>query len=306
MRRSARYIGLLVGVAGFLFVARDLIADWDSVIASARAADSGYLAVAFVVAALGMLTIAIGWRRSLLALGGRVSIREALRQYFIGELGKYVPGGVWTVVGRGELARSSGLSRVSSYGATLVSIAIAYLAAIVTAGATVLIADVGDQGSWVALTPLLVPIAILTLHPRAIRLGLDLVSRLGRRPSGLELPSWVTGIRLMLLHVPAWIAIGIATWLVALSLDATTPDLANILFATAISWVAGLLAIPVPGGIGVREAVFVAVATTLSSAGVAAAVAITSRLLFILVDTCSALVVASIARKSSSATTTQP
>ena len=305
MRIRARYIGLLVGVAGFVFVARNLISDWDSVIASAGAADSRYLAVAFVVAALGMLTIAIGWRQSLLALGGRVSIREALRQYFVGELGKYIPGGVWTVVGRGELARSSGLSRVSSYGATLVSIAIAYLAAIVTAGATALIADVGDQDSWLALTPLLAPIAIFALHPRAIRLGLDLVSKLGRRPSGLELPSWVTGIRLMLLHVPAWIAIGIATWLVALSLDATTPDLANILFAAVISWVAGLLAIPVPGGIGVREAVFAAVATTLSSAGVAAAVAITSRLLFILVDTCSALVVALLARKGAS-TSTQP
>jgi glycosyltransferase 2 family protein len=257
------------------------------------------------VAALGMLTIAIGWRQCLLALGGRVSIREALRQYFVGELGKYVPGGVWTVVGRGELARTSGLSRVSSYGATLVSISIAYLAAIGTAGATALIADVGGEGWWVALTPLLVPVAILALHPRAIRLGLDLVSKLGRRPSGLELPSWATGIRLMLLHVPAWIAIGIAMWLVALSLDATTPDLANILFAAVVSWVAGMLAIPVPGGIGVREAVFVALATTLSSPGIAAAVAITSRLLFILVDTCSALLVTFLARKSSS-TSTQP
>jgi glycosyltransferase 2 family protein len=305
MRQRARYIGLLVGVAGFLFVARDLITDWDSVIASARAANSRYLAAAFVVAALGMLTIAIGWRQCLLALGGIIPIREALRQYFVGELGKYVPGGVWTVVGRGELARTSGLSRVSSYGATLVSITIAYLAAIGTAGVTALIADVGSEGWWVALMPLLVLVAVAALHPRVIRLGLDLVSKLGRRPSGLELPSWVTGIRLMLLHVPAWVAIGMATWLVALSLDATTPDLANILFAAIVSWVAGLLAVPVPGGIGVREAIFVALATTLSSPGVAAGVAITTRLLFIVVDIGSALVVTFLARMRSS-TTTQP
>lgn len=300
MRQRVRYIGLLVGVVGILFVARNLVADWDSVIANARAAESRYLVVAFLVAVLGMLIIALGWRQCLLALGGRVSIREALRQYYIGELGKYVPGGVWTVVGRGELARSSGLSRVSSYGATVVSIAIAYLAAIVTAGVTVLVFDTGGEDSWIALTPWLVPLALLSLHPRAIRLGLKAISKLGRRPSGLDLSSWATGIRLMVVHIPAWIGIGIATWLVALSLDPTAPSLANILIAAVMSWVAGLLAVPVPGGIGVREAVFVAMATSLTSPGVAAAVAVTSRLLFILVDASSAVVVTLLASRSQS------
>jgi len=297
VKRRARYLGLLVGVVGFFFVARDLVRDWDSVIASASAAESEYLAGSFIVAAMGMLTIALGWHRCLVALGGRVPIKEALHQYFIGELGKYVPGGVWSVVARGELARNAGLSRVSSYGATLVSIAIAYLAAIVTAGATVVLDGAVIDSSWMVLA-VLVPISLLALHPRAIGMGLNIISKIGRRPAELDPPSWGTAMRLMLFHVPAWVAIGTATWLVALSLDGTGPTFTNILFAAVISWIAGLLAVPVPGGIGVREAVFVALATSLSSAGVAAAIAITSRLLFVLVDAGSAVVVSLVARRS--------
>ena len=299
MKNRTKYFGLLVGVAGILFVVGDLARGWDSVIASAAAADLGYLVGGFFLAALGMLTIALGWRQCLLALGGRVALGEALRQYFVGELGKYVPGGVWSVVGRGELARNSGLSRVSSYGATMVSIAIAYLAAIGTAGLAVLAGGAGSDGSW-ALIILLVPVVLLVLHPRAIRLGIDVVSKIGRRSTELDPPSWGTAIRLMLFHVPAWVAIGAATWLVSLSLDTGSPELTNILFAAVISWISGLLAVPVPGGIGVREPVFVALATSLSTAGVAAAVALTARLLFILVDVGSALVVAILARRTAS------
>lgn len=299
VKGRTRYIGLLIGVAGILFVVRDLVRGWDSFMTSARAADLAYLALAFLLGTLGMLTIALGWRQCLLALGGRVAVGQALRQYFVGELGKYVPGGVWTVVGRGELARSSGLSRASSYGATVVSIAIAYLAALVTGGLAVLAGGAEGDVSWTVLT-LLVPIALLLLHPRAIRLGIEIISKIGRQPTELDPPSWSTAIRLMLFHVPAWLAIGAATWLVALSLSAAGPDLTNILFAVAVSWISGLLAVPVPGGIGVREAVFVALATSLSTPGLGAAVALTSRLLFILVDIGSAFLAATLARTTTS------
>jgi uncharacterized membrane protein YbhN (UPF0104 family) len=80
------------------------------------------------------------------------------------------------------------------------------------------------------------------------------------------------------------LAIGAATWLVAAALDPGAPDALNIVFATVLSWVVGFLVVPAPGGIGVREAVFVAAATSLSSPGVAAAVAVVARVVFIMVD----------------------
>ena len=53
--------------------------------------------------------------------------------------------------------------------------------------------------------------------------------------------------------------------------------------AAILSWIVGFVSVPVPGGIGVREATFVALAGTIPK-GVGATVAIAARLCFMLVD----------------------
>ncbi len=87
------------------------------------------------------------WRRrrddrpgaALVALPGgcsapRPGAREAVAWYFGGELGKYVPGGVWPVLGRGELADRAGISRATGYVTTLICYAAMCVAAAVVCG----------------------------------------------------------------------------------------------------------------------------------------------------------------------------
>ena len=57
-------------------------------------------------AAGGMTTIAAGWTDVLELLGAHVGRWRVIGWYYVGELGKYLPGGVWPVLGRGELART--------------------------------------------------------------------------------------------------------------------------------------------------------------------------------------------------------
>jgi len=57
---------------------------------------------------------------------------------------------------------------------------------------------------------------------------------------------------------------------------------ARIAFAAILSWVAGLLAVPVPAGAGVRETVFIATSGLPSELG--ATVAVAARVLFIIAD----------------------
>jgi uncharacterized membrane protein YbhN (UPF0104 family) len=94
--------------------------------------------------------------------------------------------------------------------------------------------------------------------------------------------------------------IGGATWSVARSLDPHA-GLARILFATAVSWLVGFLAVPVPGGVGVREAVFVALAGNLPL-GVAASTAVVARLIFVAVDAAGAVLSARSAPRRPSST----
>src|SRR5690606_37313381 len=108
-------IGIVIAVAGLGFVTRTLIREWDDTRELLEAAERGWLAVAVPVCLVGMTSVGLPWRAIIEALGERHGFVATLRWYFPGQLGKYVPGGIWPVVGRGELAVRGGVSRVVAY-----------------------------------------------------------------------------------------------------------------------------------------------------------------------------------------------
>jgi uncharacterized membrane protein YbhN (UPF0104 family) len=61
-------------------------------------------------------------------------------------------------------------------------------------------------------------------------------------------------------------------------------SLIDMLFITSASWFVGFVVIGVPGGIGIREAVFTSLATGLIGSPAAVSLALMSRLVFIAVD----------------------
>jgi glycosyltransferase 2 family protein len=284
MKRIGRGLGILIGLLGVVFVVRELARNRDEVLTAAAGADPLMLFASFALALASMTAIGFAWRRCLQVMEAPLPVLDTLRRYFVGQLGKYVPGGIWPVVGRAEMARRGGVSPTVAYGSTVLSLGLTYLAAVLTCVGA-LLAGAGGAGevTWQPVVALL-PLGVLSLHPRVVGYVLRVLRRVSRRELALPVPRWSTSIALLVRHVPPWLGIGAATWLVATTLDPSTPSFRNVLFATTLAWVLGFLAVGVPGGIGVREAVFVAAATSLSSLGVAAAAAVVARALFILTD----------------------
>jgi uncharacterized membrane protein YbhN (UPF0104 family) len=292
-RHLASAAGLLIGGAGIAFITRTIWRDRAEVGAALGALDPWLAVLALLLGVTAMVQIGLAWRRALAIVGERRPVVDTLYRYYVGQLGKYVPGGIWPVVGRAEMARRGGVGAGAAYSSTVLSLATTYLGAMVVAVATLPFGLDGQRAQrWVLV---LLPLGVLALHPRVIDLALRWIERFAGRRPGVVIPSWGTSVRLLARHVPAWLAIGLATWTVAAALgDAGT--LGNVLFATTLSWVVGFLIIPVPGGVGVREAVFVAAATSLPS-GLAAATAVTARLVFIAVDVSGAAVTAALVRR---------
>ena len=110
---------------------------------------------------------------------------------------------------------------------------------------------------------------------------LDLVGRLrGRDGSSVSPPRARHTVRYVVMQLPSWLLISGATWAVASGQGVDIGGLSLVL-ATCTSWVAGFLFLPTPGGIGIREAAFVAV---LGGDAAVAAVALAARIVFVLVD----------------------
>lgn len=293
-RRASTAVGVALGLLALTFVGRALVRDRAAIGDALEGASLGWLAVALVLAVAGMTAIAVPWQRAIRLLGDDLPLRQVIARYFVGEIGKYVPGGVWPILGRGELARRWGVRRLAAYGSVLLSLFALYLAAmfVVVAGLPSLLG--GDDGTGPIAVLVLLPVSLLVLHPRVLHPGIVLLERLVRRHLDLPIPSWRASVALVVRYVPAWLAIGGATWAVARSLD---PSVGVIEIGTAatLSWLVGFVLVPVPGGVGVREAAFVAAAGSLEP-GIAAAVAVAARAIFVAVDAGGALLGSAVIR----------
>jgi hypothetical protein len=101
----------------------------------------------------------------------------------------------------------------------------------------------------------------------------------------------------------SWVLLGIAMWLTAAS---TTGDPLLMTSAFAAAWVVGLLILPVPAGIGVREAALVFLLAGEIGEESAIAFALITRVLHVLSDAIVALAIIALARRGATATLHDP
>jgi uncharacterized membrane protein YbhN (UPF0104 family) len=295
--RLSTVAGIVVALGGCVFVAHKLAVGWSDyhdVITHAR---WGWLVVALPLAAFGMTSVGMVWRRIIIALGGDVSRREIFVWYQIGQMAKYLPGGVWPMVGRGEMAVRGGTRRSLAYNSVALSMGAAYLCAMLVSAALVPIIvltndDLGG-GLWVFV---LIPVGLAALHPAVLGRLFRLAEKVLGGGEDRLVPGWTESVTLVLRHVTSWLCIGVATWFVALTFDPHAPIL-EILFAGILSWVIGFVIVFVPGGLGVREAAFTAAAGRALDPEIAATVAVVSRLVFMAGDALGAAIAVAVRRR---------
>ena len=132
-------------------------------------------------------------------------------------------------------------------------------------------------------------------HPCGPGEVVGLQARAGhRREVHVDIPPWRTSLIAVAVYAPAWGAIGTATWCLAHALD---PHAAfgQVFVAAVLSWIVGFVLVPVPGGIGVREAAFTATAGL--ATGIGATVAVAARVAFMLVDLIGAVLAPALLRR---------
>jgi len=259
--KPALKLALLAAVAWGLH--RTVMTAWEQLEArhwSPSSLRPGWLVVAGALYFLGQLFPGCFWRQLIGELGPRPRRGEALRAYYIGHLGKYVPGKATVILIRAGLIRGSGAS------ATAATLAVFYetlstLAVGAGLAAAILIVRFPDR-IWLILSA--VGLAAVVGGPtlpfvfrRLVKItGVGRLNpsvakeagRLGYRTLGL---AWLT--------LPwAWLLMGGSLWATLAAGGYDSPlrigdQLAICIAATAIATVAGFLSF-LPGGLGVREA----------------------------------------------------
>ena len=281
--RLVRVLGAVVAVLAIALCVRAVAGAWPEVRYRVAHARPGFVIAALLCSAASMAVLGLTWWRCLRTFGIAARPAQAVAWHFAGELGKYVPGGVWTVLGRGELARrGGGIPRTTGYATTLITYAITCVAAASVGGALAGVAAARDSAfAWGWALVAAVPLSLVAVHPALVAAALRAGHRLSGRRVDLTPPPTPRLLELVAWSAPAWLLLGGAASLVTEALGVGQEPF-RVAFAAAAAWLVGFLAVPVPAGVGVREVVFV-VACGLP-AGPAAAVAAITRALLVIVD----------------------
>ena len=233
---------------------------------------------------------ALGWRGILEHLGQRRPRMAIGRVFFITQVAKYLPGNVGHHIGRMTLAkRSLGIPASATSASILQESALACLAALLTGLACF------------ALQP-----AIRTIDDIDLRLVLGASIAAGLLALG-SINAWKKArpvprnrtIAWLLTMAPSWPSVasnlpfyfaitvlnGLAVALVASAImPITAHDIVILAGAFALSWVIGFLLPGAPGGLGVREAAFVALLAHAYTPSALLAIALLCRLASVAAD----------------------
>jgi uncharacterized membrane protein YbhN (UPF0104 family) len=294
--RLVNLIGIVIGVAGIAFVTTRIVRDRDAIADAMSSAEVGWLAVGAVAGTIAMALIGLNWLWILRHAGAAAPWRRGMAWFFVGQLGKYVPGGIWPIVGQAELAHRDATPRSAAYSSTAMSMVATFLGAAAVAAITGLATPTDHRLASAALAVLLALLLAVIAVPAVGRAIDRLARRFTTRELRLPEPRWFALV--VARHLPVWFAFaGMNIFaVVALGVDVDGSLLVELIFVTCVSWMAGFVVVGVPGGIGVRETIFISMTTPTLGASVAVSVAVLSRVVSIAVDLLGAAASATVAR----------
>lgn len=212
-----------------------------------------WIVVACVVALAGQVVFAFGWRRFLVDCDVRLSLAQALRMYLASNLGRYLPGGkAWQMSIVGVMASEGGWPAATLAATSLLQGIIG-----VVTGALILLIT-GAETLGVARGWLIVPVLGLVgvlAAPALLRLLPGLRSAAIAKWPPIEAITMRTMWALVWTAAVSWIAWGVGLYALAHGL---LDHPGNSVDAYIAAWIgpflAGLVAVVAPAGLGVRDA----------------------------------------------------
>jgi glycosyltransferase 2 family protein len=281
-----RVVQIVAILAAFSFAAVTLRQQWGALSVARDQLDlhAGYIVLASLCTLATYAALVHAWRLLTAGAGKLLPFGTAARIWSIANLGRYVPGKVWSVVALGVMARDAGVSGVvastAAIAGTLINIGLGF-AVVGILGAAALDAMHFSGGravaAVVAVTTALGLLASPWLLPRVV----EWIERRRGAPHGatVELPAGRLTV-VAAINLASWCAYGLAFHWMCLGIGVPGGVIPTMIAIFSASYLAGYLALPLPGGLVVREAALVAALTGLGVMGSADATltAVSSRL----------------------------
>ncbi|MFC1476095.1 lysylphosphatidylglycerol synthase transmembrane domain-containing protein [Candidatus Zixiibacteriota bacterium] len=259
------------------FLGRSIISQWALIRDHSWQIDYRWLAGSMLVLWIVSFHIINLWRYILFTVSGKwLKFGGAFRITILSNLGKYLPGKVWAVMGMFYLLNREGYSTASALACSVLHQTFTLIA-----GAIFIFIILGQEifhGMSVAFLGLGALLSIIILYPPIFSGILNWGLRMLKREPLVVRLTFAKSIFLLLLYILSWTMYGTSFWclLHALGIQPESFWLSVATFDAA--YLLGFLAIFAPGGLGVREGVLTVLLSATITPGLAALIAVASRL----------------------------
>ena len=278
----------MIVIAIFIFLGKMVWDNWIQVRDASFSLRPFLLILSTLLFAFSYFIQIWAWYFITLKLDIALSFKKTLEGWLYSQLGKYVPGKVWILLGRFAFYQSQGKSKKA------ISIALYFetITIIMAAGFISFIALIyfkegklflsGTTFGWVIF---LLIVALIVLHPQVLQKIFNwILVQFKKEPISLSL-SYSDILWVLMICVLSWIVGGIGFYLFVQSVFSVSPS--HILFLTgalAFSSTLGLIALFAPSGLGVREGVLVYLLSYLMPGSVAVVISVLTRIWITLIE----------------------
>lgn len=236
----------------------------------------GFLALSF----MGLALIAY----KLLSSPEKIKFRDYSPIYFLSQLGRYIPGKIWLIVGKVELLKKKGFDRPWTTFVTFLEMALM----LVGAGIIVLIGLVNLQlhylqylGFWIYLSFL--PVVLFLIYiPNFYSVFQKIITRFS--PGGFDktpYPYRKFEMQIIVFYYAlVWLLMGSGFTLLVKSVFPGDYSYLYLSTVFTVSWIIGFISLLSPSGIGVRESIMILLLSEIMPITEASIIAIISRIWF--------------------------
>jgi len=254
--KTLQYILVLVI---FVCLGISLLKNWDDVREYKWHFQYSFLAFSFLLLVGISFFLAFNWGLALRLFSQNLGWRQSTKIWLLSQIAKYLPGGIWNLVGRVYWCEREGIPKIETVGSIVLETVLILLSGVIVVfSISVLGVDIGLKGSRVLyLVAILGGLFVLLLTPSTWNKGLNFALRLlgkGEMRFDFDNNRRSDVLVLLVLYILAAIISGISFYLFTLSIYPL--PFAALLPIMGIHWVSfilGFISPFVPSGLGIRE-----------------------------------------------------
>ncbi|MBZ9577563.1 flippase-like domain-containing protein [Patescibacteria group bacterium] len=287
----SKIISFFIVALIFYFLGRNLFLNWEQIKEHQFSLSYFYLAFSFICLGAGFISRGLVWKKivNFLQADNDLGYLEAIRIVAYSQLGKYLPGKVFSVVGMIYLSRNKNISKKNLYLSVIFAIIFSIIASFVLSLFLIGFFFVYSIDFFIFyLIGILVILGgLIVIHPRVFQYLVRLFfNKIKKEPIDLDFDlSWLNRIKIILYYAFAdfWTGFGFFCLINSITY-LSIQNLFSIIGVYVLAMVLGLVVFFAPSGLGVREGVLVLFLQFYFSLNVAILISLLARVWAILGD----------------------